>query len=111
MMGMPIRVDVRGPDLALDAVFGWLRFVDATFSTFRPESEISRIGRGALARADAHELVREVLDRCDELHRLTSGAFDIRPRSPGASTRRAWSRAGRSSAPPGCSRRPVRGAS
>jgi len=82
-MGMPIRVDVRGPDLALDAVFGWLRFVDATFSTFRPESEISRIGRGALARADAHELVREVLDRCDELHRLTNGAFDIHAPIPG----------------------------
>ena len=70
VMGMPVRVDVRdagaGP-AALDAVFAWLRFVDATFSTYDPRSEISRIGRGALALAAAHPLVREVLDRCEAL--------------------------------------------
>ena len=84
VMGMPVRVDVRGAEVAPDGVFDWLRFVDATFSTFRPQSEISRLGRGELARADAHPLVREVLDRCDELHRLTDGAFDIHAPLPGA---------------------------
>jgi FAD:protein FMN transferase len=87
LMGMPVRVDVRGGDLdmsAIDAVFAWLRFVDATFSTFRPRSQINRLARGELARADAHPLVREVLDRCAELQLATGGAFDIRAPLPGA---------------------------
>ena len=70
VMGMPVRVDVRDAGAAAgarDAVFAWLRFVDATFSTYDPRSEISRISRGALALADAHPLVREVLDRCEAL--------------------------------------------
>ena len=81
VMGMRVRVDVRDPDAdrsAIGDVFAWLRFVDATFSTYRPHSEISRIARGELARADAHPRVREVLDRCDELCEETGGAFDMR---------------------------------
>ena len=80
-MGMRVRVDVRDPDAdrsAIGDVFAWLRFVDATFSTYRPRSEISRIGRGELARADAHPRVREVLDRCEELCEETGGLFDMR---------------------------------
>ncbi len=112
-MGMRVRVDVRDPGAdrsAIDDVFAWLRFVDATFSTYRPRSEISRIGRGELARADAHPLVREVLDRCDELCDATGGAFDMRAARV-RSTRRASSRAGRSSAPRRCSRQRARGGS
>ena len=80
-MGMPVRVDVRdgGADPgARDAVFAWLRWVDATFSTYDPRSEISRINRGELTAADAHPLVREVLDRCEALREATGGAFDAR---------------------------------
>ena len=87
LMGMPIRVDVRDAariESAIDDVFAWLRFVDATFSTYRPQSQISRLNRGELARADAHPLVREVLDRCDELRVATGGAFDMRAALPGA---------------------------
>ena len=69
-MGTPVRVDVRcggaGAE-AVEAVFAWLRLVDAMFSTYDAGSEISRIGRGALALAAAHPLVREVLDRCEAL--------------------------------------------
>jgi len=84
VMGMPVRVDVRDPaPVAPDGVFAWLRFVDATFSTYRPESEISRLGRGELALALAHPLVREVLDRCETLRTATDGAFDVRAPLPG----------------------------
>ena len=41
-------------------------------------SEIRRLARGALAPADAHPLVREVLDRCEALREATGGAFDVR---------------------------------
>jgi thiamine biosynthesis lipoprotein len=79
VMGMPVRADVRDPAVgpeALDAVFAWLRWVDATFSTYDRASEISRLRRGELAVRDAHPLVRAVLDRCSALRTETRGAFD-----------------------------------
>ena len=81
VMGMPVVVDVRDEGLdpsAVDRVFDWLRFVDATFSTYKEDSEISRINRGELAVAAAHDDVREVLARCDELRVETRGYFDVR---------------------------------
>ncbi len=86
VMGMPVRVEVRGGAAAgaLDEVFEWLRFVDATFSTYDPRSEICRLNRGELATARAHPLVRAVLERCEELRAATGGAFDARAPLPGA---------------------------
>jgi len=81
IMGMPIYLDVRDarpdPDV-IETMFDWLRWVDATFSTYKPESEISRIGRGELDVEDAHSHVRSVLARCEELRGETSGFFDAR---------------------------------
>jgi FAD:protein FMN transferase len=85
VMGMPIVVDARDDsvdDAALDRLFDWLRFVDETFSTYRPDSEISRLNRGELDLADAHPDVREVLERCEELRLQTHGYFDVRAVSP-----------------------------
>jgi thiamine biosynthesis lipoprotein len=81
IMGMPIVVDVRDdgvPGSALDDLFAWLRWVDGTFSTFKDDSEISRINRDELRREDADPLVRHVLDRCEELRDETDGYFDMR---------------------------------
>ena len=78
VMGMPIVADVRDaiPADALDDVFDWFRWVDATFSTYKPGSEVSRIASGDLAIEDAHPDVRAVLDRCEELRGETGGYFD-----------------------------------
>ena len=68
VMGMPVVVDVRDEaagDDVLDEMFEWLHWVDATFSTFKDDSQISRLNRGELALADAHPEVIAVLDRCD----------------------------------------------
>jgi FAD:protein FMN transferase len=80
-MGMPVVVDVRddGVDEAtLDDVFDWLRWVDEAFSTFKPDSEVSRLDRGELRLEEAHPEVRRILARCDELRRETGGYFDHR---------------------------------
>jgi thiamine biosynthesis lipoprotein len=87
-MGMPIRIDVRDPEVApeaVDAAFDWLRFVDATFSTYLPDSEINRLNRGELRLDEVHPDVVEVLARCDELHSLTRGFFDARATGDGGS--------------------------
>jgi thiamine biosynthesis lipoprotein len=79
IMGMPILVDVRDDDAevgALDQVFDWFRWVDATFSTYRDDSEISRLNRGELALDDTHPDVRRILERCEELRDETRGYFD-----------------------------------
>jgi thiamine biosynthesis lipoprotein len=80
IMGLPIVVDVRDdtvPVAALEELFDWLHWVDATFSTYKDDSEISRINRGELRREDAHPLVRDVLERCEELREETAGYFDM----------------------------------
>jgi FAD:protein FMN transferase len=76
IMGMPIVVEVRDGDVPED-VFDWFRRVDETFSTYKDDSEISRMRRGELARAYASEDVRHVLDRCGELRQETFGFFDV----------------------------------
>jgi thiamine biosynthesis lipoprotein len=81
VMGMPVVVDVRDRSVdgtAVERVFEWLRIVDATFSTYRDDSEISLINRGELALSEAHEDVRSVLARCEELRAETKGYFDVR---------------------------------
>jgi thiamine biosynthesis lipoprotein len=72
-MGMPVRVE---GDIDAARVFAWLRWVDATFSTYRADSEISRLDRGELG--DPHPAVCEVLARCEELRVETDGLFDAR---------------------------------
>src|SRR5712692_1648897 len=98
-MGMPILIDVRDSAVdaaALDRAFDWLRFVDATFSTYKADSEISRLNCGELALADAHPDVREVLARCEELREETGGYFDIR--APSLASEEWAGNAGRPSA-------------
>ncbi len=63
---------------AVDAAMKWLHDVDARFSTYREDSEIRRLDRGELLIADASADVREVLERCMELHVETRGFFDVR---------------------------------
>ena len=80
-MGMPVGIDVRDgevPASTVAAAFDWLRFVDETFSTYREESEISRLNSGELALPDAHPDVQEVLEECERLRERTGGYFDVR---------------------------------
>jgi thiamine biosynthesis lipoprotein len=80
-MGTVITVDVRDTDLpesAMDAVFAWFHDVDATFSTFRIDSEISRLARGELREHQCSPDMREVLALCEEVRRRSDGSFDIR---------------------------------
>jgi thiamine biosynthesis lipoprotein len=86
IMGMPIVVDVRGSEVddVMGRVFDWFRLVDSVFSTYRADSEISRLNRGELAAEDLREDVREVLERCEALRVRTGGYFDARAPIPGA---------------------------
>ena len=79
-MGMPVIVEVCDmgfDETVLDRLFAWLRFVDETFSTYRLDSDISRLNRGEITLAEAHVSVQSVLRRCESLRRSTRGYFDV----------------------------------
>ncbi|MGO9875508.1 MAG: FAD:protein FMN transferase [Acidimicrobiia bacterium] len=79
MWGTMISLFVLDPvdPAVIDDVFGWFQRVDDLFSTWRADSEISRIGRGELTAAHASPEVREVLALCEQMKHATCGAFDI----------------------------------
>ena len=98
-MGLDVTIDVRDdgiPDAAVAAAFDWLRWVDATFSTYRDDSAIARLNRGELAEADADPHVRAVLRACRALRERTGGAFDAEAaaRMPAARARPGRAEAG-----------------
>lgn len=81
VMGTVFSFDVRGvPEAAarsaIEEAVEWLQWVDATFSTYREDSEISRLGRGELSEEDCHPKVREVLSLCERFRAATRGYFD-----------------------------------
>jgi thiamine biosynthesis lipoprotein len=79
-MGMPIGIEVADAGGAdVEPAFAWLREVDAIFSTYRDDSEISRLDRGEITLAECRPEVDEVLTRCVALERATRGYFSVRP--------------------------------
>lgn len=89
VMGMPVSLalrgrhadDVRGRD-AWAAAMAVLRHADATFSTYRDDSFVSRLGRGEIDLADCPPEVADVLDLGEEARRQSSGAFDVHRAGP-----------------------------
>lgn len=84
-MGLPISVLARGPHAGADqahgavqTVFAELVGVDALFSPFRADSEISKLARGELALTHCHADVQDIAARCARARELTDGLFDAR---------------------------------
>ena len=79
LMGTTVSIDVRDEDVdraALVIAVEVLHDIDERFSTYRDDSEISRLDRGELALHDASADVREVLVACARLKAESGGAFD-----------------------------------
>jgi thiamine biosynthesis lipoprotein len=78
IMGTAVSLEVADPvhPAVVDAVFAWLREVDERFSTFRDDSEVSRLDRGELTTAASSPDLRGVLATCAGLWRDTDGFFD-----------------------------------
>jgi len=85
VMGMPISLALRGRhagdrygEAAWTRALAVLQEADRVFSTYRPDSFVSRLGRGEITVADCPAEVGEVL-ALGELARVQSGgAFDVR---------------------------------
>nr|WP_308050133.1 FAD:protein FMN transferase [Streptomyces sp. TRM72054] len=80
VMGTVFSFDVRGGDptavrAALDEAVDGLHRVDAVFSTYREDSQISRLGRGELTVGECDPEVAEVLELAAEAERVSEGWF------------------------------------
>ena len=85
VMGLPVSVHLRGPQVRTDAVaerveriFAELGAVDEMFSTYRPDSAIGRLGGRLPDPASADPMVREVVELCELARMRTGGWFDAR---------------------------------
>ncbi|HEX3393093.1 MAG TPA: FAD:protein FMN transferase [Acidimicrobiales bacterium] len=77
-MGTVFTIDIRDPGSWVDAIaeaVAWLRRVDQMFSTYRADSDISRVRRRELAVEDAHPDVAAVVDLCAVIEAETDGYF------------------------------------
>lgn len=81
VMGTVVSFDIRDRDVPGDLLgeaVRWLHGVDARFSPYRADSEVSRIADGVLAEAASHPDLRTVLAMADALAADSAGAFDVR---------------------------------
>ena len=90
VMGMPISLALDGRyagtprgEQAWAEVLDSLRDADAVFSTYRPDSAISRLARGEVSLAQCPPEVAEVLALADVARRESAGAFDVRRSAAG----------------------------
>jgi FAD:protein FMN transferase len=88
-MGMPISVALRGrhtDDATAAAAWadavGILRDVDRVFSTYRPDSAVSRLALGELGVDDCPPEVAEVLELGALAEQESDGAFAVRRNGP-----------------------------
>ncbi|MFQ6143339.1 FAD:protein FMN transferase [Streptomyces seoulensis] len=84
-MGTVFSFDVRGGApgavrAALRAAVAGLHRVDELFSTYRADSEVSRLARGELTVQRCDPLVAEVLELGAEAERVSDGWFSLRHR-------------------------------
>jgi thiamine biosynthesis lipoprotein len=80
LMGMPITIaiaDAHARQAVFEHVYGYFEYVDATFSTYKEQSEISRLNRGELALAQASDDMRTIFALGEQTRQVTGGYFDI----------------------------------
>lgn len=78
-MGMPITLEVvdAAPVSLFEAVYAYLTHVDEKFSTYKEQSEISRINRREVSDAEISLEMRTVFELAERFRLATSGYFDI----------------------------------
>jgi len=79
-MGMPVTVeivDTHADEADLDDIFAYFQYIDDTFSTYKPDSEISRLNEGSLLLADAGADMQTIFRLAEQTRQQTRGYFNI----------------------------------
>ena len=80
IMGMPVTVEVTEEHRSegdVEDIFAYFEYVDATFSTYKPTSEISRINAHTLRLEDSCQDMRDIFQMAEQTRLETDGYFDI----------------------------------
>jgi thiamine biosynthesis lipoprotein len=79
LMGMPVTLEVINVSTSyiFDTVFAYFEYVDQKFSTYKEDSEISRINRHELAIEQASADMRTIFTLAEQTRQATDGYFDI----------------------------------
>ena len=80
IMGMPVTVKILDPLVygkEIEAVFDYFTYIDNKFSTYKSDSEISRINQGLLKKPEYSPDMKTVLDLCAQTKKATAGFFEI----------------------------------
>lgn len=76
---MPATVEVvDGDETSLSDVFVLWDAIDARFSTYKEDSEVSRLNRGELSKGALSPELHEVLALCEQTRAQTDGYFNLR---------------------------------
>jgi thiamine biosynthesis lipoprotein len=81
LMGMPVTLELSDPwakQDALEIVFAYFEHIDEKFSTYKENSEISRINRHELSMEQSSEEMRTIFALAEETWQETDGYFDVR---------------------------------
>jgi FAD:protein FMN transferase len=79
-MGMPVTlevVDESASESLFDEVFNYFHTIDDKFSTYKDQSEISRLNRGDLKLDEASDEMKLIFELAEQTHRESNGYFDI----------------------------------
>jgi len=79
-MGMPVTIEITDVDATQDSLekaFEYFQYVDETFSTYKSNSEISRINRKELQFSEYSDDVKSIFKLAEETKQQTDGYFDI----------------------------------
>ncbi len=80
LMNMPVTVEIVDLGVTqkdIDQVYEYFQYIDNTFSTFKPTSEISKINIGELSEGTYSQDMKTVLQLSEETKEETDGYFDI----------------------------------
>lgn len=79
LMGMPISLEIVDKNVTeqiFDTVYDYFTYVDNTYSTYKSDSEISKINAG-LPKDKWSQEMKDVLTMCAQTKQQTNGYFDI----------------------------------
>lgn len=81
LMGMPISIEIVDENTTLEEIeklYAYFDAVDKTFSTYKDDSEISRINRGEIPENQYSSEMKEILTLSEATRMQTRGYFNIR---------------------------------
>jgi thiamine biosynthesis lipoprotein len=83
IMSMPITIEVIDniSREQMNSIFNYFREIDARFSVFKRDSEISKLNRGEITFRQCSLDLQTVLELCAETKGITGGYFDIKHNS------------------------------